>query len=80
MMCTAAAAAVESVPAVLESQASDPPHPARLALPLPPPCLLTSLQIVCDGMYSGFRRKLTISPSIHHPSFFIGLLLKVGWA
>jgi hypothetical protein len=35
------------------------------------------MQIVCDGMYSGFRRKLTISPSIHHPSFFIGLLLKV---
>ncbi|EFN52926.1 hypothetical protein CHLNCDRAFT_137251 [Chlorella variabilis] len=33
------------------------------------------LTIVCDGMYSSFRRKLAV-PDVHHPSFFIGLLLK----
>jgi squalene monooxygenase len=35
------------------------------------------LTIVCDGMYSAFRRKLAVA-DLHHPSFFIGLLLKVG--
>ncbi len=39
----------------------------------PPP----RVQIVCDGMYSSFRKKLAV-PDLHHPSFFIGLLLKVG--
>ncbi|KAL4422281.1 hypothetical protein ABPG75_008478 [Micractinium tetrahymenae] len=33
------------------------------------------LTIVCDGMYSAFRRKLSV-PDVNHPSFFIGLLLK----
>lgn len=33
------------------------------------------LTIVCDGMYSSFRRKLS-KFDINHPSFFIGLLLK----
>lgn len=28
-------------------------------------------------MYSSFRKKLAV-PDLHHPSFFIGLLLKVG--
>jgi hypothetical protein len=28
-------------------------------------------------MYSAFRRKLAVA-DLHHPSFFIGLLLKVG--
>ena len=56
------------------------PLPTFLPCPaaLPPAPTPVHKQIVCDGMYSGFRRKLTISPSIHHPSFFIGLLLKVG--
>lgn len=33
------------------------------------------LTVVCDGMYSGFRKKLSV-PDMHQPSFFIGLLLK----
>lgn len=53
-----------------------PPHASQ-----PCPALFsfpsTLTQIVCDGMYSAFRRKLA-QPDVHHPSFFIGLLLKVG--
>ena len=33
------------------------------------------LTIVCDGMYSNLRSKLS-RPKIKHPSFFVGLLLK----
>jgi hypothetical protein len=33
------------------------------------------LTVCCDGMYSTFREKLA-KPSIHHPSFFVALLLK----
>lgn len=33
------------------------------------------LTIVCDGMYSGLRRHLS-QPDIHHPSYFVGLLLR----
>ena len=33
------------------------------------------LTIVCDGMYSNLRSKLS-QPKIKHPSFFVGLLLK----
>lgn len=33
------------------------------------------LTVCCDGMYSTFRKKLA-KPSIHHPSFFVGLLLR----
>lgn len=36
---------------------------------------LAHLTIVCDGMYSIFRKKLSV-PDIHHPSFFVGLLMK----
>mmetsp|Transcript_26909 Transcript_26909/g.58754 ORF Transcript_26909/g.58754 Transcript_26909/m.58754 type:complete len:505 (-) Transcript_26909:910-2424(-) len=32
------------------------------------------LTIVCDGMYSNLRKHLA-EPKIHHPSFFVGLLL-----
>lgn len=32
------------------------------------------LTIVCDGMYSSLRSKLSV-PQIRHPSFFVGLLL-----
>ena len=32
------------------------------------------LTIVCDGMYSGLRGKLS-APRIAHPSFFVGLRL-----
>ena len=34
-----------------------------------------SLTVVCDGMYSSLRRKLS-TPSIQHPSYFVGLLLQ----
>jgi squalene monooxygenase len=34
------------------------------------------LTIVCDGMYSNFRKPLTESADVHHPSFFVGLLLR----
>lgn len=34
-----------------------------------------NLTVCCDGMYSTFRKKLA-KPSIHHPSFFVALLLK----
>ncbi len=37
------------------------------------------LTVVCDGMYSVLRNKLSGSASMKHPSFFVGLLLKVGW-
>lgn len=33
------------------------------------------LSIVCDGMYSSLRSKLS-TPNIRHPSFFVGLLLR----
>lgn len=33
------------------------------------------LTLVCDGMYSNFRTRLS-EPDIHHPSFFVGLILK----
>lgn len=33
------------------------------------------LTIVCDGMFSNLRTKLS-QPRIKHPSFFVGLLLK----
>jgi squalene monooxygenase len=33
------------------------------------------LTVVCDGMYSTLRTKLS-KPSIRHPSYFVGLLLK----
>lgn len=36
---------------------------------------LAHLTIVCDGMYSIFRKKLSV-PDIKHPSFFVALLLK----
>ncbi len=36
------------------------------------------LQVVCDGMYSAFRTKLTDKRDIKHPSYFVALLLKVG--
>lgn len=32
------------------------------------------LSIICDGMYSSLRSKLS-TPHIRHPSFFVGLLL-----
>lgn len=34
-----------------------------------------SLTVVCDGMYSGFRKKF-MSPKISHPSHFVGILMK----
>lgn len=34
------------------------------------------LTVVCDGMYSNFRKPLTQKADIHHPSFFVGLLLR----
>ncbi len=33
-----------------------------------------ALTIVCDGMYSSLRSKLSV-PQINHPSYFVGLLL-----
>ena len=33
------------------------------------------LTVVCDGMYSQFRKQLA-EPTIRHPSYFVGLLLK----
>ncbi|KAK9863645.1 hypothetical protein WJX84_003359 [Apatococcus fuscideae] len=33
------------------------------------------LTVVCDGMHSSLRRKLS-NPDIHHPSHFVGLLLE----
>ncbi|KIZ01653.1 squalene monooxygenase [Monoraphidium neglectum] len=33
------------------------------------------LTVVCDGMYSQFRKQLA-DPDIKHPSYFVGLLLK----
>lgn len=33
------------------------------------------LSIICDGMYSSLRSKLS-TPHIRHPSFFVGLLLR----
>lgn len=36
---------------------------------------LAHLTVVCDGMYSAIRPKLS-NTTIHHPSYFIGLLLK----
>ncbi len=33
------------------------------------------LTIVCDGMYSTFRKQLA-KPQMDHPSFFVGLLLR----
>lgn len=32
-------------------------------------------QVVCDGMYSALRKKLS-APRIAHPSYFVGLLLR----
>ena len=55
-----------------------PTHRLSSAFPCSPPGA-PHPQIVCDGMYSSFRRKLAV-PDVHHPSFFIGLLLKVGGA
>lgn len=34
------------------------------------------LTVVCDGMYSNFRKPLTEQAEIEHPSFFVGLLLR----
>eukprot|EP00877_Chromochloris_zofingiensis_P011908 jgi/Chrzof1/6971/Cz02g06030.t1 len=34
------------------------------------------LTIVCDGMYSNFRKQLVKQPKLNHPSFFVGLLLQ----
>ena len=34
-----------------------------------------ALTIVCDGMHSNLRSKLS-QPKIQHPSFFVGLLLR----
>ncbi|WIA08305.1 hypothetical protein OEZ85_007748 [Tetradesmus obliquus] len=34
------------------------------------------LSVVCDGMYSNFRKPLTESADVVHPSFFVGLLLR----
>ena len=34
------------------------------------------LTVCCDGMYSTFRKKLAKPDHIHHPSFFVGLLLR----
>lgn len=34
-----------------------------------------SLTVVCDGMYSNLRSKLS-RPKIQHPSFFVGLILR----
>ena len=34
-----------------------------------------ALTLVCDGMYSSLRAKLS-SPDIQHPSYFVGLLLR----
>eukprot|EP00882_Tetradesmus_deserticola_P008468 GHRQ01008931.1.p1 GENE.GHRQ01008931.1~~GHRQ01008931.1.p1 ORF type:complete len:269 (+),score=81.44 GHRQ01008931.1:213-1019(+) len=34
------------------------------------------LTVVCDGMYSNFRKPLTENADVHHPSFFVGLLLR----
>jgi squalene monooxygenase len=34
------------------------------------------LTICCDGMYSTFRKQLAKPDAIHHPSFFVGLLLR----
>lgn len=36
---------------------------------------LGHLTVVCDGMYSALRTKLSV-PAIRHPSFFVGLLLQ----
>lgn len=33
------------------------------------------LTLVCDGMYSNLRKHLS-TPEIHHPSFFVGLILR----
>ena len=33
------------------------------------------VQVVCDGMYSALRKKLS-APRITHPSYFVGLLLR----
>lgn len=38
-------------------------------------CLLWRTQVVCDGMYSALRKKLS-APRITHPSYFVGLLLR----
>lgn len=35
---------------------------------------LAALTVVCDGMYSNLRSKLS-QPKIQHPSYFVGLLL-----
>lgn len=35
----------------------------------------SSLTVVCDGMYSGLRKKF-MKPKINHPSHFVGLLLR----
>lgn len=37
---------------------------------------LAHLTVVCDGMYSTLRSKLTTNQDLKHPSFFVGLLLK----
>ncbi|KAK9812223.1 hypothetical protein WJX73_005146 [Symbiochloris irregularis] len=34
-----------------------------------------ALTLVCDGMYSSLRSKLSV-PNIQHPSYFVGLLLR----
>lgn len=36
---------------------------------------LAHLTVVCDGMYSGLRTKLSVA-DVHHPSYFIGLLME----
>lgn len=41
-----------------------------------------ALTLVCDGMYSSLRSKLSV-PKIDHPSYFVGLLLRgcsLPWA
>lgn len=41
-----------------------------------------ALTLVCDGMYSSLRSKLS-TPVIQHPSYFVGLLLtgcQLPWA
>lgn len=47
------------------------PQMCVTALPICP-------QVVCDGMYSAFRTKLTDKRDIKHPSYFVALLLKVS--
>lgn len=34
------------------------------------------LTIVCDGMYSSFRKQLADQLNVKHPSYFVGLILR----